>query len=99
MTASLGKEEELDSVIAKAHGGSEKREKAEVKLEINGVEFPFLDAMKRLYEQWESIVRRKALEMVLNEFSEKTNSIYALLNEFEEKLRETWREENDCKHG
>jgi hypothetical protein len=83
--AESGKHGDIQDVINIAFSG-DKAEKAEVVLTINGVEFPFLAAMKRLYEQWGYIVKKEAASMVREEFGDKTGPIYELLDELQRKL-------------
>lgn len=86
MVASLD-QQEGDEAIAKAFPRSgSKIEAAEVKFEVNGVELPFLAAMKRLYDQWGYLIKREAQSMVQEQFSSKTEPVFSLLEKLKLEL-------------
>lgn len=78
---------DIQEVIDSAFGKG-RTEKAEVKLEINGVELPFLHAMRRLYDQWGRIVNKEATRMVQEKYNDKTEPIFTLLDDLQRKLDE-----------
>lgn len=89
MVASLS-EEDGDKAIAEAFpkGGS-KISAAEVKFEVNGVELPFLAAMKRLHDQWDYLIKKEAQSMVQEQFSNKTEPVFNLLDKLKLELEKS----------
>lgn len=86
MVASLGPEAGDIAIPAAFTGDESKIKAAQVKFEVNGVELPFLAAMKRLYDQWGYLVRKEAQSMVQEEFANKTEPIFSLLEKLKLEL-------------
>jgi hypothetical protein len=74
------------NAVAKIFDGKGKIVGAKILLMINGVVVPFLDALRRFHEQWDPVVRKAAIELVKEQFREKTSNLFSLLDSLEERL-------------
>jgi hypothetical protein len=69
--------------------GEDRHKTVPVKLEIGGIEFPFVEAMRTSYTQWNSIVESRARELIQERFESKVDPILLLLDDLRTKLNHT----------
>lgn len=67
------------------------QKEAEIKLTINGHELDFIQALKRLHEDYEHLVKAAAIEMVDEKFEQPIRSFEQDLEDLRRKLRATYK--------
>jgi len=67
----------------------------DVKLTANGVELPLLETFAEIDRQMESMIKKKALELIKEKFDDRESRIYDLFSIIEQHLIKIGREELD----
>jgi uncharacterized protein YukE len=84
-------DDQQGNVIANSFRGRQ-QDFAEVKLEINGAELPFIKSLQRLHQDYNEAVMRDAHQIVQDKLSERMSSVCEVLDDVERKLRQMMRE-------